>query len=166
MKASHNFLGTKLWFKSKRSRKSEVKLPSLWSKRKIVKKWTGNKSPDFPTINTDTFRISVRSLPAYEHVLLRRKHLRCVDATARSRWHSPRWWRRWALPLNLTPCRAAPRLGGSISAGSLTSTQQLVPSSGQSPYFDLLWILRLSEGAWSLFSFGTAPRCVGVEQGK
>ena len=62
--------------------------------------------------------------------------------------------------------RAAPRLGGSISAGSLTSTQQLVPSSCQSPYFDLLWILRLSKGAWSLLSFGTAPRCVGEEQGK
>lgn len=40
-----------------------------------------NKSPDFPAFNTYAFRISVRSLPAYEHVLLRRKHLRCVDAT-------------------------------------------------------------------------------------
>lgn len=48
---------------------------------KIVNKWTGNKSPDFQRFNTDAFGISVRSLPAYEHVLLRRKHLRCVDAT-------------------------------------------------------------------------------------
>lgn len=128
-----------------------------------MNKWTGNKSPHFPTFNTDAFRISLRSLPAYEHVLLRRKHLRCVDATV-------------AEPVTLTAMvktlgpaaesDAAPRLGGSISAGSLTSTQQLVPSSGQSPYFDLLGILRLSEGAWSLLSFGTAPRCVGVEQGK
>lgn len=46
-----------------------------------MNKWTGNKSPDVPTFNTDAFRVSVRSLPAYEHVLLRRKHLRCVDAT-------------------------------------------------------------------------------------
>lgn len=68
-------------FEANRSRNTEAKLLSSRSKMKIVVKRIGNKSPDFQTFNVDKFRASVRPLPAYVHVLLRRKHLRCVDAT-------------------------------------------------------------------------------------
>lgn len=81
VKRSHNFTEIKLQFKANRSRNTEAQLPTLQSKMKILIKWIGKKSPDFPTFKIDKFRIRLRSLPAYVHVLLRRKHLRCVDAT-------------------------------------------------------------------------------------
>jgi hypothetical protein len=58
-------------------------------------------------------RISVRPLPAYVHVLLRRKHLRCVDATVAESVTLT------AMVKTLGPAvesDAAPRLGGSIRA--------------------------------------------------
>lgn len=151
---------SKSWFKSKSLADSEVKLETLWSEVKIISESVCIVKSDFRTFSTDKFRRNGSSFTCLCTCVATSKTLEVCWCNG----HGAADTYREVTTLGpAAESDATPRLRGSICAGSLTSTHTLVPSSCQSPYFDLLRLLRLSEGAWSLLSLGTTSRCVGEE---